>query len=44
VADREQFAIGLQPPNGPPGPVSGNPNQAKKHSQYRQGDAEELSR
>jgi len=31
-----QLVVGLKPPNGPLGPLSGNPNLAKKHPQYRQ--------
>ncbi len=31
-----QLVVGLKPPNGPPGPLSGNPDLAKKHPQYPQ--------
>jgi hypothetical protein len=34
--DMGQLVIGLKPPNGPPDPLSGNPNLAKEHPEYPQ--------
>ncbi len=38
-SDMGQLVIGVKPPNGPPDPLLGNPDLAKKYLEYRQDGA-----